>query len=129
MPAYSRCLLDKIEKQKPMAFNNEEKFENALIEMLSKKGWEKEVLRHPTEKDLLKNWANILFDNNNTIDRLNGQRLTEGEMQQLMDQISTLRTPQMLNGFINGRTVSVKRDNPADTLHLGKEIEDRKSVV
>lgn len=122
MPAYSRCLLDKIEKQKPMAFNNEEKFENALIEMLSKKGWEKEVLRHPTEKDLLKNWANILFDNNNTIDRLNGQRLTEGEMQQLMDQISTLRTPQMLNGFINGRTVSVKRDNPADTLHLGKEI-------
>ena len=56
MPAYSRCLLDKIEKQKPMAFNNEEKFENALIEMLSKKGWEKEVLRHPTEKDLLKNY-------------------------------------------------------------------------
>lgn len=105
-----------------MPFNNEEQFENALIEMLSKKGWEKEVLRHPTEKDLLQNWANILYDNNNTIDRLNGQRLTEGEMQQLLEQISTLRTPQMLNGFINGRTVSVKRDNPADTLHYGKEI-------
>ena len=105
-----------------MPFNNEEQFENALIEMLSKKGWEKDFIRHPSEKDLLKNWADILFDNNNTIDRLNGQRLTDGEMQQLLEQISTLRTPQMLNGFINGRTVSVKRDNPADALHLGKEI-------
>ena len=105
-----------------MPFNSEEQFENALIEMLSKKGWEKEVLRHPSEKDLLQNWANILYDNNNTIDRLNGQRLTEGEMQQLIEQINTLRTPQMLNGFINGRTVSVKRDNPADTLHFSKEI-------
>ena len=90
-----------------MPFNREEDFENALIEMLSKKGWEKNVIRHPSEKDLLQNWADILFDNNNTIDRLNGARLTEDEMRQLVDQISTLRTPQMLNGFINGRTVSI----------------------
>ena len=105
-----------------MPFNREEDFENALIEMLSKKGWEKNVIRHPSEKDLLQNWADILFDNNNTIDRLNGARLTEDEMRQLVDQISTLRTPQMLNGFINGRTVSIRRENPADTLHYGKEI-------
>lgn len=105
-----------------MPFNKEEDFENALIEMLSKKGWEKNVIRHPSEKDLLQNWADILFDNNNTIDRLNGARLTEEEMHQLVDQISTLRTPQMLNGFINGRTVSIRRENPADTLHYGKEI-------
>ena len=105
-----------------MPFNNESQFEDALIKMLSQKGWESEVLKYPTEKDLIQNWANILFDNNNTIDRLNGARLTEGEMQQLLDQIATLRTPQQLNGFINGKTVSVKRDNPDDTLHFGTEI-------
>src|SRR5699024_9991905 len=27
-----------------------------------------------------------------------------------------------LNGFINGRSVSVKRDNPDDPAHLGKEV-------
>ncbi len=27
-----------------------------------------------------------------------------------------------LNSFINGKTVSIKRDNPADTAHFGKEI-------
>ena len=45
-----------------MPFKREEDFENALIEMLSKKGWEKNVIRHPSEKDLLQNWADILFD-------------------------------------------------------------------
>jgi type I restriction enzyme R subunit len=43
-------------------------------------------------------------------------------MQQIMEQIITLRTPLKLNGFINGRTVSVIRDNPDDALHFGKEI-------
>lgn len=105
-----------------MAFNEENKFEDALIKMLSQKGWEKDIIKYPSEKDLIQNWANILFDNNNTIDRLNGQPLTEGEMQQLLEQISTLRTPQQLNGFINGKTISVKRDNQNDTLHFGKEI-------
>lgn len=105
-----------------MTFNEESKFEDALIKMLSQKGWEKDVIKYPSEKDLIQNWANILFDNNNTIDRLNGVPLTDGEMQQLLEQISTLRTPQQLNGFINGKTVSVKRDNPNDTLHFGKEI-------
>jgi type I restriction enzyme R subunit len=43
-------------------------------------------------------------------------------MQQIIEQINTLRTPLSLNGFINGKTVSIKRDNPNDTLHLGKEV-------
>ena len=43
-------------------------------------------------------------------------------MQQVMEQITTLRTPLKLNGFINGKTISIKRDNPADPSHLGKEI-------
>jgi type I restriction enzyme, R subunit len=105
-----------------MTFKTEAEFEEALIQALSKKGWEKEVLKRPTEKDLLQNWANILFENNRAIDRLNDFPLTEGEMQQILEQINALRTPLKLNGFINGKTVSIIRDNPDDKLHFGKEI-------
>jgi len=105
-----------------MPFTTETQFEEALIEILAKKGWEKEVIKYPTENDLLQNWANILFENNRTIDRLNDYPLTTGEMAQIMEQIAALRTPLKLNGFINGKTVAIIRDNPADTLHFGKEI-------
>lgn len=104
-----------------MTFKNELEFEKALIETLLKKGW-KEVIKNPTEQDLLNNWAQILFENNREIDRLNNQPLTDGEMQQILEQIKVLRTPLALNGFINGKTVSIKRDNPNDVAHLGKEI-------
>ena len=85
-----------------MSFTTETEFEQALTDLLSKKGWEAAVLKNYTEKDLLQNWAKILFDNNRAIDRLNDYPLTEGEMQQIMEQIATLRTPLRLNGFING---------------------------
>lgn len=117
-----------------MSFTTEFAFEEALIHSLTtQKGWEKEVLKHPTEKDLLGNWANILFENNRAIDRLNDHPLTEGEMQQILEQINTLRTPLKLNGFINGKTVSITRDNPNDTLHFGKEVSlkiyDRHEII
>jgi type I restriction enzyme, R subunit len=105
-----------------MTFTTEAAFEEALIQALCKKGWEKEVIKRPTEKDLLQNWANILFENNRGKDRLNDFPLTEGEMQQILEQINALRTPLKLNGFINGKTVSITRDNPKDVLHLGKEV-------
>lgn len=105
-----------------MTFNKESDFEKALIASLSTKGWEKEVIKYPTEETLLQNWAQILFDNNRGIDRLNDHPLTEGEMQQIMEQIAVLRTPLKLNGFINGKTVSITRDNENDTLHFRKEI-------
>lgn len=105
-----------------MVFNRESDFENALITLLFDKGWEPEVLRYPTEQDLLQNWAHILFENNRGIDRLNDAPLTSGEMEQILEQIKTLRTPFKLNGFINGKTVTIKRDNPADTLHFGREV-------
>lgn len=105
-----------------MSFTTEAQFEAAVIQALTNKGWEKEVLKRPTEKDLLRNWANILFENNRGKDRLNDYPLTDGEMQQVLEQINSLRTPLKLNGFINGKTVSIKRDNPNDTLHFGKEI-------
>ena len=105
-----------------MTFRYENEFEEALIKVLSNKGWESEVIKYPTEKDLLDNWAKILFDNNRGIDKLNNYPLTDGEMQQILEQINSLRTPLKLNTFINGTSVSIKRDNPDDTMHFGKEI-------
>lgn len=89
---------------------------------LKRKGWEREVLKSPTEQDLMDNWAAILFQNNRQVDRLNNYPLTKTEMQQLVDQINELRTPFHLNGFINGRTASIRRDNPDDKAHLGKVV-------
>lgn len=105
-----------------MTFTKEAAFEEAIILALSNKGWEKDVIKYPTEEVLLKNWASILFENNRGIDRLNDHPLTDGEMQQILEQVTNLRTPLKLNGFINGKTVSITRDNPSDTLHFGKEI-------
>lgn len=105
-----------------MVFNKEAEFEEALIKILSEKGWEKEVLKNYTEQDLLRNWADILFENNRGIDRLNDYPLTDSEMQQILEQIENLRTPLKLNGFINGKSVSIVRDNPDDKLHFGKEV-------
>ncbi|MDV6340159.1 HsdR family type I site-specific deoxyribonuclease [Nitrosomonas sp. Is24] len=116
-----------------MTYPSEAQFEAALIEELSNKGWEKTVLKNPTEADLLNNWAQILFENNRERDRLNDTPLTNCEMQQIMEQIAELRTPLKLNGFINGKTVAITRDNPADALHLGKEISlkiyDRREIA
>lgn len=106
-----------------MAFEQEAAFETALINLLTEKyGWEPEILRYKKEEDLIQNWKQILFENNRDVDRLNDVPLTDGEMQQILDQITRLRTPLKLNGFINGKTVAVKRDNPADELHFGKEV-------
>lgn len=105
-----------------MTFASEAKFEDALIHILQQKGWEDEIINRPTEQDLIDNWARILFENNRGIDRLNNVPLTDSEMQQLIEQINTLKTPLKLNGFINGKTVAITRDNPDDTLHVGKEI-------
>lgn len=106
-----------------MIFDKESDFEEALIVVLQQHGWGSgEVIKYPTEQDLIDNWARILYQNNADIDRLNGCPLTDGEMKQILDQIKTLKTPIALNGFINGKSVAIKRDNPDDQLHLGKEV-------
>ena len=86
-----------------MAFNDELNFESELINLLFEKGWEREVIKYPTEEDLVQNWADILFKNNAGIDQLNDVPLSSNEMQQLVDQITKLRTPLALNQFINGK--------------------------
>lgn len=103
-------------------FDKEESFENAIITALKSFGWEKDVIKYPTEDDLIKNWANILYNNNRAEDKLGNYPLTDTEMAQIIEQITTLRTPFSLNTFINGGTVAIKRDNPDDKLHLGKEV-------
>lgn len=116
-----------------MSFSEESAFENALIKKLAESGWEKDVLKNYSEEDLKQNWANILFENNRGIDQLNDYPLTEGEMQQIIDQIKTLKTPAKLNSFINGKNISITRDNVDDQLHFGKEVSlkiyDRKEIA
>lgn len=116
-----------------MIFNKEADFEAALIKILSEKGWEKNVLKNYSEEDLLRNWADILFENNRDIDRLNDYPLTDGEMQQILEQVVTLKTPVKLNGFINGKSVTITRDNPDDKVHFGKEVSlkiyDRREIA
>ena len=103
-------------------FEKEADFERALIAALQSYGWEKQIIYRPTEKELIQNWANILFENNRGIDRLNDCPLIPEEMDELIEQIRELRTPLALNGFINGKTVAIIRKNPQDKLHYGKEV-------
>ena len=105
-----------------IGFDKEADFEQALITALQSNGWEKQVIQHPTEEQLIQNWADILFENNRDIDRLNDCPLVQEEMDELIEQIKRLRTPLALNSFINGKTVSITRKNPKDTLHYGKEV-------
>lgn len=106
-----------------MTFKDENKFEDAVINLLVKeKGWSGGVIEYPTEEDLIQNWANILFKINNEVDRLNGVPLNKSEMTQLINQINILQTPNQRNEFINGKYVVITRENEKDKLHYGKEI-------
>lgn len=116
-----------------MTFDDERKFEDAVIAQLKEYGWEREVIEYPTEEDLIRNWADILFANNRQQDVLNDYPLTDGEMQQIIEQIIALRTPVRLNDFINGKSVGIKRENPDDTQNFGKEVSlkiyDRREIA
>lgn len=54
-------------------------------------------------------------------------------MGQILEQIKSLRTPVKLNGFINGGSILIKRDNEDAKAHFGKEISlkiyDRKEIA
>lgn len=106
----------------PHVFDDELKFEAAFVELLKECGWEKEVIKNPTEDDLIDNWAKILFDNNREIDRLGNYPLTREEMDDIISEIASKRTPFALNSFINGKEIGLVRKNPKDKLHFGKEI-------
>lgn len=103
-----------------MTFRNEAEFEDAVVDFLCRYGWE-EIINRPTAEDLIKNWAKILYENNRAQDRLGNVPLTDGEMQQIIEQITELHTPIRLNEFINGRTVAITRD-ASGAHNQGKEV-------
>lgn len=117
-----------------MTFTSERHFEDTLIDFLvNYRGWSGGVLENPTEQDLLDNWAKILYSMNEETDRLNHVPLNKEEMTQLVQQINTLQNPLLKNDFINGQSVSIKRENPDDNLHYGKEVSlklfDKKEIA
>jgi predicted nuclease of restriction endonuclease-like (RecB) superfamily len=99
--------------RKIMTFSKESEFEAAVIHELRQRGWgDAEVIKNPSEADLLANWKRILFENNRGKDRLNEVPLTDGEMQQIMEQITRCARRSSSMAFINGKTVAITRDNP-----------------
>ncbi len=93
-----------------------------MIERLIAYGWEDTVLEYKSETQLIDNWAAILYENNRDIDRLGDYPLTDGEKRQLIEQINLLRTPVKLNSLINGKSITITRDNTEDTAHCGREV-------
>ena len=69
--------------------STESEFEEKVIQALQSKGWEKEVLRYPTEQDLIDNWAQILFENNRQVDRLGDAPLTDTEIRHFASMVSS----------------------------------------
>ena len=107
-----------------MPFRNEKEFEDALVAKLTQldNQWSRDILEYKTEKELIDNWAAILFSNNNQTDKLNGCPLTETEMAQIISQING-ESPFAINRRLNGKYISITRDNPKDTLHNGKRVD------
>ena len=102
-------------------FIKELAFEEALTNHLLDHGWN-EVIKNPTEEELVENWASIIYDNNREIDKLGNYPLTASEMQQVIDAVNMKNSPYEMNRFINGKQVCIKRDNEADTNNYGKEV-------
>lgn len=107
-----------------MPFEYEKDFEEVLIKKLTEleNQWSREILEYKTEQELIENWAEIIFKNNNTSEKLNGQRLTSTEMKQIISTIDDA-TPFNINRILNSKYISIIRDNPKDTLHLGERVD------
>lgn len=103
-------------------FLKELDFEKALAELLPQHGWEPHVIKNPTETDLIKNWAAIIYNNNRDMNRLGDFPLTDSEMQQIVTQVDNLKNPYEVNQFVNGGQVMIKRDNTDDKINYGKEV-------
>jgi len=105
-------------------FRNENEFEDTFVNELIERGWDEKVFEYKTEEDLWKNWADIICNNsaNKVKDRLNGYPLIPEEIDQIKELIAQKKTPYELNKLINGKTISIKRQNKDDIEHFGKEI-------
>lgn len=97
-------------------------FESDVIELLTKAGWEKDILKNKTVPELIENWKNILFERNRAT--LNNIPLSDDEMERVLDTVKLqANTPVKANHFINGRPIAIKRDSDsADKQHAGNEV-------
>ena len=104
-------------------YEHELPFERDLVNLLAtEKGWEGDVFVNPSEDDLIKNWASIIFNNNRQPTRLGDYPLTEGEIAQLMEQINNSVTPLQKNELITNGELMITRDNPEHTEMFGKTV-------
>lgn len=97
-------------------------FEEDIIGLLQKSGWENEVLKNKTVDELIANWKKIIFDRNRVT--LNNIPLSDDEMDRVLDVVRTqANTPVKANHFINGRPIAIKRDSDSpDKQHAGHEV-------
>lgn len=110
-------------KRTAAIFKTEAEFEEALIKQLQSHGWNDcEVLRYPTEEDLIQNWADILYANNRDMNRLGDVPLSREEMSQVINQVTELHSSVKLNEFILGESVQIRRDNPLAGKNNGRTI-------
>lgn len=104
-------------------YEHESPFERDLVNLLvNEKGWEGGVIMNPTEEDLIQNWANIVFENNRQPTRLGDYPLTQGEINQLLEQINNAATPLQKNELITGGELMIVRDNPEHHEMLGQTV-------
>lgn len=105
-------------------FIDEAAFEDVLVTLLTQNGgWSKQVLYRPTETDLIDNWAEIIFENNNTPERLNNVPLSEVEKETLVQEIAGQTTPSAVHRLLQGKEVTLRRNNPADTRNHDQSIQ------
>ena len=73
-----------------LMYDDESAFEKDFVNFLQERcGWRGGVLEYKSEKELIQNWADILYNNNRDADRLGNFPLTDGEMRQILDQIKS----------------------------------------
>src|SRR5699024_3528686 len=105
-------------------FIDEAAFEDALVTLLTQNGgWSKQVLYRPTEADLIDNWAEIIFENNNTPERLNNVPLSEVEKETLVQEIAGQTTPSAVHRLLQGKEVTLRRNNPLDARNHDQSIQ------
>lgn len=109
-------------------------FEKDVVEKLQACGWKggasyPAVLKYPTEADLIKNWANIIFEHNRK--ELNNVPLNQEEIDELLLKIRG-KTPCEINRIINSRQIDLIRKNNDDKEFYNKtvylEIYDRRKI-
>lgn len=84
--------------------------ESDIIEQLTKSGWDKNIIKNPTHKDLENNLRQIINENN--IDRLGSStKLTDGEFAQVMEKINSVAlNPVAANVLLNGKKITIKSE-------------------